>query len=342
MTASVKLTNVTRSFGDVQALRGVDLEVAAGEIFVILGPSGCGKTTLLRAVAGFERVDSGSIAVAGRVVSGDGSHIAPAERALGFVHQDLALWPHMTVLEHLTFALGSSRGEAQERARAVLAELRLNDLEKRRPGQLSGGEGQRLALARALVADPGLVLLDEPLSSLDPAVAREIRGTLAALGRERGVTMLHVTHLQEEAFELADRIAVMRDGVIEQVGTPEEIDCQPATDFVATFVGSCALVEGRLDRAAGRFDCVLGELAFDQPGLDAATGVKLALRESDVALSEGDEGVVTSAVYRGGAYSHRIKTADGEILALADERRDVGQRVGLEMTGRPWYVEVNA
>lgn len=339
MTASVDIKGVTRAFGEAEALRGVDLAVRSGELFVILGPSGCGKTTLLRAVAGLERVDGGEISIDGRVVTSPSSRTAPAERGLGYVHQDLALWPHMTVLEHLTFALGARDKTARDRALALLTELRLDGLSRRRPAELSGGEGQRLALARALVADPGLLLLDEPLSSLDPAIARDVRTSLAALNRERGVTMLHVTHLQDEAFELADRIAVMRAGRIEQVGTPEEIYARPASAFVADFVGSCSLVPGDVDRAAGRFRCVLGELPFAQEGLDGAASVRLALRETDVHLREGDDGEVVEAVYRGGAFTHRVRMDGCEILTRDVARWNPGRRVALETTAEPWYVE---
>ncbi len=217
-TALLSIRDVRKRFGSHQALAGVSFEVAAGEFVVILGPSGCGKTTLLRLVAGLDVPDSGEISLGGSQVSGpNSSMVPPHRRGIGFVFQDLALWPHMTVLKNLDFVLESARTPRDERAaraHEVLRLVRIEPLGSRYPHELSGGEQQRVALARALVGHPRLLLLDEPLSSLDPELRRELRAELARLKRALGVTAVYVTHDREDASNLADRILEMREGRI--------------------------------------------------------------------------------------------------------------------------------
>jgi iron(III) transport system ATP-binding protein len=221
VSAALGVTNVTKRFGSHLALDGVSLEVAVGDAVVILGPSGCGKTTLLRLIAGLEMPDSGEIWLTGTKVADRGRRIvAPHQRGIGFVFQDLALWPHMTVWKNLEFVLGSvttARAERAERIHEALNLVRIEPLSARYPHELSGGEQQRVALARALVGQPRLLLLDEPLSSLDPELRTALRAELARLQRDLRVTMVYVTHDRDDAAALADNVAEMRAGRIVSV-----------------------------------------------------------------------------------------------------------------------------
>jgi ABC-type sugar transport system ATPase subunit len=238
--SGVALEGVRKSFDGVPALAGVDLSVADGELLVVLGPSGSGKTTLLRAVAGLESVDEGRVLIGGR----DVTDLAPARRNVSMVFQTYALFPHMTAAENIGFGLvvrDVPKAEARARVAAAAELVGCAALLERRPAQLSGGERQRIALARALVREPDAFLLDEPLSNLDAELRVEMRSELKALHARVGTTMLYVTHDQVEALTLGDRIAVMRDGVVAQAGTPDEIWSAPADRFVARFVGSPAM-----------------------------------------------------------------------------------------------------
>ncbi|MEU4643628.1 ABC transporter ATP-binding protein [Micromonospora sp. NPDC023814] len=234
------LAGVSAAYRGSTVLHEVDLTVARGELLVVLGPSGAGKSTVLRVVAGLEPVTAGRVRIAGRDVTAD----RPGRRNVSMVFQSYALFPHLTVAENIAFGLevrDTPRAVARDRARAAAEAVGCAALLDRRPGQLSGGERQRVALARALVREPDVFLLDEPLSNLDLALRVEMRAELRALHDRLGATMVHVTHDQTEALVLADRIAVLRDGRIEQVGTPDEIWRTPASTFVARFVGSPAM-----------------------------------------------------------------------------------------------------
>ncbi|MCX5330060.1 ABC transporter ATP-binding protein [Streptomyces sp. NBC_00140] len=240
---AIRLQGLRKSFGETTAVAGVDLEIRNGEFFSMLGPSGSGKTTVLRMIAGFEAVTEGRIELAGQEVTG----LAPFERDVHTVFQDYALFPHMTVEQNVAYPLKVRkvpRAERLVRARKALAEVRLEGFGKRRPGQLSGGQRQRVALARALIGRPGVLLLDEPLGALDLKLREQMQVELKALQREVGITFVFVTHDQEEALTMSDRIAVFHRGRIEQVGTPAEIYERPATPFVASFVGTSNLLEG--------------------------------------------------------------------------------------------------
>jgi ABC-type sugar transport system ATPase subunit len=234
------LEGVSAAYRDLEVLHGLDLEVGRGELLVVLGPSGAGKSTLLRVVAGLEPPAAGRVLIGGRDVTA----LRPGRRNVSMVFQSYALFPHLTALENIAFGLevrDVSRAVAAERARAAAAAVGCAHLLDRRPAQLSGGERQRVALARALVREPDVFLLDEPLSNLDLELRAETRGELKALHARLRVTTVHVTHDQTEALVLADRIAVLRDGRLEQLGTPDEIWRTPATVFVARFVGSPAM-----------------------------------------------------------------------------------------------------
>ncbi len=234
--ADVELVDVTKRFGDVAAVDGIDLTVQPGEFLSLLGPSGCGKTTTLRLIAGFERPDEGEVRIGGR----DVSRLPAYKREVNTVFQSYALFPHLNVLENVAYGLkqrGLGRRERRTRALEMLELVRLGGFEKRKPRQLSGGQQQRVALARALVMNPRVLLLDEPLGALDLKVRKELQIELKRIQEEVGITFVYVTHDQEEALAMSDRVAVMNQGRIEQLGPPGEIYDRPATEFVAGFIG---------------------------------------------------------------------------------------------------------
>jgi putative spermidine/putrescine transport system ATP-binding protein len=239
---AVRLTGLRKSFGSLAAVAGVDLEIGEGEFFTMLGPSGSGKTTLLRLIAGFERPDSGTVELGGA----DVTRQPPYARNVNTVFQDYALFPHMSVLQNVEYGLRVrrvARAERRRRAEAALDLVRLSGLGGRKPVQLSGGQRQRVALARAIVNEPEVLLLDEPLGALDAKLRQEMQLELKRIQREVGITFVYVTHDQEEALTMSDRLAVFKQGRIEQLGTPVEVYEQPASDFVAGFIGISNVLE---------------------------------------------------------------------------------------------------
>jgi iron(III) transport system ATP-binding protein len=283
MSAYLRIEHLTKRFGAFTALEDVGFEIAAGEFVCFLGPSGCGKTTLLRIIAGLETQTSGSIWQGGRDISA----LPPSARDFGIVFQSYALFPNLTVAKNVGYGLvsrGMRRGEIAAKVKELLELVGMGDAGAKYPAQLSGGQQQRVALARALATSPGLLLLDEPLSALDARVRLRLRHEIRNLQRRLGLTTIMVTHDQEEALSMADRIVVMNHGVIEQIGSPLEIYRKPATRFVADFVGSMNFLEGEV-AATGRvrvggaeLDCALSK------GLAPGTQVGLALRPEDVAV----------------------------------------------------------
>jgi iron(III) transport system ATP-binding protein len=271
---------VSKSFGAVQALQATDLVLATGTLTAVLGPSGCGKTTLLRAIAGFERVDTGTIRVSGQAVAGPGLHLPPERRRVTIVPQEQALFPHLTVAGNVGY--GVRRGPQRDRAVAALLELAgLAGLGERMPHELSGGQQQRVALARALAPQPSVVLLDEPFGSLDAALRDEIRSEVAGLLRASGATSLLVTHDQEEALSMAETVAVMRGGAIVQHGPPHDVYRRPADLWVANFVGRANILSGRAD-GDGKVESALGVLPLT--GATAAGPVDVVIRPEQLQL----------------------------------------------------------
>jgi iron(III) transport system ATP-binding protein len=256
--------NIVKRFGSLAALSEVSLSVEEGEMFTLLGPSGCGKTTLLRLIAGFYVPDAGDIRFGDRVVNGVPAH----ERGIGMVFQNYALWPHMSVFENVAYGLKLRKvpsPEIAQRVRGMLEKVNLGSLGERFPGQLSGGQQQRVALARALVLNPQILLLDEPLSNLDAKIRVQVRSEIRKLQKELGITAVYVTHDQEEALALSDRIAVMNQGKVSQVGPPKALYERPATRFVADFIGINNLAEGTVRSVDGaqrrlRAETALGEI----------------------------------------------------------------------------------
>ena len=251
--ANVRIGALHKSYGSVHAVRGVDLDIPDGEFTVLVGPSGCGKSTLLRTIAGLEDADSGEIEIGGEIVN----QLRPRDRDVAMVFQDYALYPHMTVFGNISLSLRARRmpkQEIEERVRRVAGMLGVRPLLDRYPRQLSGGQRQRVAIGRAMVRNPRVFLFDEPLSNLDAQLRDEMRGEIKRLHQEVATTMIYVTHDQVEAMTLADRIVLLRDGVIEQQGAPLDLFERPATMFVAGFIGSPRMnfVKGKLERANGR------------------------------------------------------------------------------------------
>jgi putative spermidine/putrescine transport system ATP-binding protein len=284
---NIVLRGVTKRFGTTTAVDGLSLEVGAGELVSVVGGSGCGKTTTLRLLAGFERPDAGQILFDGTVVN----DVAPRERGVGIVFQSYALFPTMTVYENIAFGLRVARW-SEARLRARVAEMvtltRLDGLERRYANQLSGGQQQRVALARALARRPGILLLDEPLSALDAKIRLRLRGELRKIQQDLGITTVYVTHDQEEALSIADRIAVMARGRIEQVGRPEEIYAAPRTEFVADFIGIANLLACRVIRAAdGLVDWEGLTLRVPPRGLRDGEGVTVSVRPEKIAIADG-------------------------------------------------------
>ena len=296
----IRSEGLTKSFGEKAAVAGVDLLVERGAVCALLGPSGCGKTTVLRLIAGFERPDAGRVLVGDRVVAGDGEFVAPERRRIGMVFQDYALFPHLSVEGNVAYGLG--RSADRSRVSEVLTLVGLDGLGASQPHELSGGEQQRVALARAMAPTPEVILLDEPFSNLDAALRVRVRREMRDILVEAGVTALFVTHDQEEALSLADRVAVMRAGRIEQEGTPEEVYGRPRSRWLADFLGDAEIVRGTA--AGGAVECELGRFPIPK----AVEGqVDVVVRPESVALGAGaapgrdrsHEGVVVAREYYG-------------------------------------------
>jgi iron(III) transport system ATP-binding protein len=277
----LQVRDLEKRFGEFTALRDISLSIDKGEFVVFLGPSGCGKTTLLRAIAGLDRQSKGSIVQAGREIS----NLPPAQRDFGIVFQSYALFPNLTVDSNVAYGLrGLDRASRKKRVGELLHLIGLPDSGAKFPAQLSGGQQQRIALARALAPSPGLLLLDEPLSALDARVRIHLRREIRELQRRLNVTTIMVTHDQEEALTMADRIVVMNHGVIEQIGTPEEIYRRPASVFVANFVGAMNFVGGK-SSGAELVRCGSVDLASNEPhGFRQGADITVAIRPEDIAV----------------------------------------------------------
>jgi len=309
---AVRLSGIRRVYGDVVAVAGVDLEIGAGEFFTLLGPSGSGKTTTLRVIAGFERPDAGRVELQGV----DVTRVAPAQRAVNTVFQDYALFPHMTVAENVEYGLrvkGMSRRDRRTRAEAVLDRVRLPGLGDRKPVQLSGGQRQRVALARAIVNQPPVLLLDEPLGALDLKLRQEMQTFLKALQQDLEITFVYVTHDQEEALTMSDRLAVFSEGRIEQVGSPAEVYEHPQTEFVAGFVG----VSNVLEREGRRF-----------------TIRPEKIRMTDEGTGEGETGAVREVVYVGMVTRYVVDLDSGGALVVVRQNLETSSQEALAEQGK--------
>jgi iron(III) transport system ATP-binding protein len=338
MTA-LSVRGLHKSFAGVQVLRGIDLDLAPGSTTAILGPSGCGKTTLLRMIAGFDRPDAGTITLAGKEVSAGRRRVPPEKRDLGYVAQEGALFPHLSVEANLTFGLprlSTSRAERRARAAQLLELVSLDvSLARRHPHQLSGGQQQRVALARALARKPTLILLDEPFSSLDTALREATRAAVAAALKAENVTTLMVTHDQAEALSMADRIAVMADGSFAQVGTPQQLYAEPSSERTALILGPATVLEGKADR--GQAVCALGTLPISRPCPDG--DATILIRPESLHLTENlgqIAATVMASEFFGADTVVTARLADGSLIrarTAGTSAFHIGQTVAVTVRG---------
>ena len=350
--AFVELRNVTKLFGQVRAVDDLNLSIEKGECFSFLGPSGCGKTTTLRMVAGFEDLDEGEIEVGGKLISSSHKnyYLPPEDRGFGMVFQAFAVWPHMTVYDNVAFPLKIkklSRSEIEERTRQALENTNLTKQAQLYPNDLSGGEKQRIALARALSINPGLLLLDEPLSNLDPHLREEMRFEIKDLQRKYDFAIIYVTHDQSEAMALSDRIMVMRDGKTQQIDTPLNIYAKPKNQFVFSFIGLSNFIpvivkEGRaVIETAADAGYITSKIPQEFAGTSKAT---LACRPAEidfVSENAGEiKGVIDRTAYLGETVDYIVKIGDQEIRVQKGRREprySVGDTCWLDFSRVTWY-----
>jgi putative spermidine/putrescine transport system ATP-binding protein len=324
-TPAIRLAGLRKSFGAIEAVAGIDLEIADGEFFSMLGPSGSGKTTVLRMIAGFERPTAGTVQLSGR----DVTRLAPFDRDVNTVFQDYALFPHMSVLENVEYGLRVrkvGRRERRERAEQALAAVRLDGFGVRRPSEMSGGQRQRVALARALVNRPKVLLLDEPLGALDLKLREQMQVELKQIQRDVGITFVFVTHDQDEALTMSDRVAVFDDGRIAQVGTPEEVYERPATAFVAGFVGTSNLLTGDVARAL-----------IGRDGTFSVRPEKISIGD------DGAPGTVAEVIYAGPVTRVVVDLAAGARMVVVEQNRRTGTAALGGLRGQPvrlsWHAQ---
>ena len=336
MTPLLKVESITKRFADTPVVKDVNFTVYPGEIFALLGPSGCGKTTTLRIIAGFETADTGTILMGERLLANEAIHVPPESRGIGLVFQDYALFPHKNVLDNVAFGLRKVPKQTR-RARAfeVLEMVGMKDFHARLPHHLSGGEQQRVALARSIIARPKLLLLDEPFSSLDPGLRQATRDEVRALLKDAGISAVLVTHDQEEALSFAERLAVIKEGSIEQIGTPEAVYQHPETAYVADFLGQTNFLNAYVKN--GIAETPFGRVAVD----GAATGeMLLSIRPEcltmtgpDVGNSETKDGRIVGQAFKGHSFTYRVEV-EGEFYCVQTDSRcafEVGDTVRLEV-----------
>jgi iron(III) transport system ATP-binding protein len=348
----LELDGVTKAFGPECAVDDLSLAVHDGELLTLLGPSGCGKTTTLRVLAGLERPDEGEVRLNDRVIAdGDGTFRKPEHRDVGIVFQDFALFPHLTVAENVAFGLQDrDDGETAGRVDELLELVGLEDQRESKPVQLSGGQQQRVALARSLAPEPSVLLLDEPFSNLDVRLREQMREEVRAILKETGVTAVSVTHDQEEALSISDRVAVMSAGDVEQVGTPEKVFQHPESRFVASFLGQASFLAG--DFAHGAVETALGEFPASMvEGLTTEyenADIDLLVRPDDlratpVPADDGGNGEIIYRQYMGPSFVYRVRLDSGDVVHCQHNHVtdfELGQRVTVELVADhtiAWY-----
>ena len=336
MTPLLSVNSITKKFASTPVVTDVSFEVYPGEIFALLGASGCGKTTTLRLIAGFEKADSGTITMADRVLEDHGTHIPPEVRGIGFVFQDYALFPDKNVLENAAFGLSRKMPKKERHANALetLERVGIAHLHARMPHHLSGGEQQRVALARSLATQPKLLLLDEPFSSLDAGLRQATREEVRELLKSAGISVVLVTHDQEEALSFAERVAVMNSGTIEQIGTPEEVYRKPKTVHVASFLGTTNIIE--TDIKNGVAETPLGALTVDCPDTPQAL---LSIRPEHINIkkyipdSDNEKyGHIVAREFKGHDFTYRVEVEGKPYFVQTDYQRhfQVGDAVTLK------------
>jgi iron(III) transport system ATP-binding protein len=350
---TVRIENIVKRYGKINALDGLSLTLKPGTMTAVLGPSGCGKTTMLRALGGFLPIDSGRIRFGDTDVSG----LPPQDRGVALVFQNYALWPHMSVYDNVAYGLKlrkCSREERDRRVRKIVALVGLDSdaLEKgRKPTQLSGGQQQRVALARALVIEPELLLLDEPLSNLDAKVRSRLRVYIREIQQKVGITALYVTHDQEEALAISDRIAVMKDGIIQQLGEPVDIYQHPENLFVATFIGQSNILDGKIAAKAGKHVLCLNTGSPDgadgrfypvpelRAGVEEGMAVKVCVRPNEFSIGEkGFSAEAGSRVFFGDTMRYLFRLENGQDITVTSDIHapivEVGSRIDLSFNSR--------
>ncbi len=322
MKGSVRFENVTKKFGEVVALKPLSLDITPGTLVTLLGPSGCGKTTTLRLIAGLESASEGRILIGGQ----DVTHLSATYRKVSMVFQSYALFPHMTVLENVGYGLsvkGMLKAEVKARAEAGLETVGLKDFGARLPSELSGGQQQRVAVARAIVLEPEVLLLDEPLSNLDAKLRRHVREEIRQIQQRLGLTAVYVTHDQEEAMAVSDRIIVMKNAEIAQEGTPHDLYDRPANAFIADFIGDANLIDVEVTKSGAETEIALQGRRLTLPLASTTTGpAKMVLRPHHIHLSHEAEpdrlpAEVTYAAWLGNSVQYTLSTAVGAIFAIA-------------------------
>jgi len=321
MSVSIHFQDIVKKYGNNTIIPGLNLDVREGEFFTLLGPSGCGKTTLLRMVAGFNSIEGGTISFNGKVIN----DIAPSKRNIGMVFQNYAVFPHMTVRENVAYGLENRRlpkAEIRQRVDEILETVKITQYADRLPERLSGGQQQRVALARAIVIKPDVLLMDEPLSNLDAKLRIEMRNAIRQIQHEVGITTVYVTHDQEEAMAVSDRIAVMKDGVIQHVSSPKSIYQRPANLFVANFIGRSNTLKATL--AGGRLTFGNGySVAYDNAEGSADGEVLVAVRPEEFVIDEknetGVDATVVSSVFLGLNTTYFVELFDGTQAEIVEE-----------------------
>jgi len=338
MSKEIRIESVVKLYDDFRAVDQVSIHVKAGEFFTLLGPSGCGKTTLLRMIAGFNSIDEGAILFDDTEIN----HLPPHRRNIGMVFQNYAVFPHLTVRENVAYGLKARRirgAELKRRVDETMALMQIDPYADRMPSALSGGQQQRVALARAIVIHPDVLLMDEPLSNLDAKLRVQMRSSIRRLQKNLGITTIYVTHDQEEALAISDRIAVMRSGKIEQVGFPEEIYTRPANRFVANFIGVSNFIDGTLVPGGVRLPG--GTLLPARTGGQPGEAVTVSVRPEHAAIVAPEEsgftGVLELSTFLGDFINHEIQLDDGPLIQINEYpgqngyRCAIGQRVGIQL-----------
>ena len=344
--STVSIKNVTKVYDDETVIDTFNAEIKDGEFITLLGPSGCGKTTLLRMIAGFRKPSTGSISIDGKIVSDDTTFVPPEKRGIGMVFQTYAVWPHMNVFDNVAYPLKIQKlkkDEIKKRVGAILEIVHLSQYEKRMPSQLSGGQQQRVALGRALVAEPKLLLLDEPLSNLDAKLRESMRFEIKDIQKKLGITVVYVTHDQVEAMTMSDRVFLINNGVVQQVGSPLEIYRNPVNQFVANFVGKANFLKGKA--SDGRISIAGTNQSVPYSG-KLSGNVVLTLRPENVKIvpSGGDlTGTIQNMYYLGNENDCRVDLGGASLRIIADphsfDSLSVGQKIDMKIQDELVYAD---